>query len=142
MPFLEKTELKTVSTQPLIDKLTGADDSIVTDIIDESISLIKGKLSKYYDIDGIFAATGADRHKTVLKWLKDITIYELYERHTREQNLVAKRRRDEAMAELEKLNTGENYDRTLPKRETTTENTATESEDIRFGGSQRYSSIY
>lgn len=141
MSFLTKEELRTVSTIPIIDKLTAEDDTIITIIIDESISLMKGKLSKYYDVDAIFNATGDARHKTILKYLKDIAIYEIYERHTREQNLVAKRRRDEAMDELEKLNTGENYDRTLPAR-IDQQDTATESEDIRFGGNKRYNSAY
>ncbi len=141
MPFLIKDELKTVATSQTIDNLTANDDTIITDIIDESVSLMKGKLSKYYDVDAIFNATGATRHKTILKYLKDIAIYEIYERHTREQNLVTKRRRDEAMEELEKLNTGENYDRTLPAR-ITQQDTATESDDIRFGGNQRYNSAY
>ena len=140
--FLVQSELTTVSTAELINKLTGSDATIVPNIIDESISIMSGKLSKYYDIDAIFSATGDTRHKTILKWLKDITIYEIYERHTREQNSVAKRRRDEAMAELEKLNTGENYDRTLPPRDSSAEKTATQSDDIRFGGDFRYNSNY
>lgn len=141
MSFLVKTELKTVTTIPLIDKLTGADATVVEEIISESISVMTGKLSKYYDTDAIFSAIGDDRHKTVLKYLKDICKYEIYERCNQSSN-SAKMKRDEAMAELEKLNTGENYDRTLPKRTTTTENTATESDDIRFGGTQKFTSRY
>ena len=145
MAFLTKEELKTVAASEVINKLIGSDDTIAAVIIEESISLMKGKLSKFYDIEAIFNATGTSRHKTILKYLKDISIYEIYERHTREQNSVAKRRRDEAMAELEKLNTGENYDRTLPprtKEESTDPNTMTEGE-FRFGnGHIRYNSNY
>ena len=57
MAFLTKEELKTVSTTELINKLTANDDSIINDIIDESISLMRGYLSKYYDVDAIFSAT-------------------------------------------------------------------------------------
>ena len=142
MAFLTKEELKTVATVQLIDKLTAADDSIVNDIIDESISLIGGYLSKYYDVQNLFAAEGADRHLTVLKKLKDIAIYEIYERHTRETNAVAQRRYNEAMMWLEKLNTGEFSDATLPAILVDTDTASTKSTDMRFGGNTRFTSIY
>ncbi len=114
MAFLIKAELKTVASVPIIDKITNLDDGIVVDIIDESISLMKGFLSRRYDVELIFSKEGEERHKTVVKRLKDISIYEIYERHTREQNDVAARRYNEAMNWLEKLNTGEWSDSTLP----------------------------
>jgi len=141
MAFLTKEELKTVSTTELINKLTANDDSIIDDIIDESISLMKGYLSKYYDVELIFSTTGDNRHKTVLKKLKDIVIYEIYERHTREQNQVAKRRFDEAMLWLENLNKGEFYYRTLPAIPSTND-VANNSNDIRYGGYTRFTSKY
>lgn len=143
MAFLTKEELKTVSTTELIDKLTAQDDTIVDTIIAESISLMKGYLSKYYDVNAIFAATGNQRHQTVLKKLKDIVIFEIYERHTRELNHAAKRRFDEAMLWLENLNKGEFYDRTLPRLEPlASSDPATQSDDVRFGGYKRYHSNY
>lgn len=139
--FLILEELKTVSTLSIIEKLTAGDDTIVNQIIVESISKMKGYLSKYYNADAIFAAEGDNRHQTVLKNLKDICIYEIYEKHTREQNRVAQRRYDEAMLWLEKLNTGEFFDKTLPPL-TANDNTATESDDIRFGSGTKYKSNY
>jgi len=141
MAFLTKDELRTVSTTELIDKLTASDDTIVDTIIEESISLMKGYLSKYYNVEAIFSATGNNRHRTVLKKLKDIVIFEIYERHTREHNQAARRRFEEAMLWLENLNKGEFYDRTLPPIEQPAD-TATQSDDIRFGGYRRYYSTY
>lgn len=139
MAFLEKTELRTVASTTTIDKIIANDDTIVTDIINESIALMKSYLAKYYDIDAIFDAIDQERNLNVLKKLKDISIYEIYERHTREQNKVAMRRYSEAMLWLEKLNTGEYYDSTLPPRqiEDGTDISKT-SDDIRFGGNTRY----
>lgn len=142
MNFLDKNELGTVATISIIDKITGADVEVVSTIIDESISLMKGYLSRHYDIDAIFAAEGETRHKTVLKRLKDIVIYEVYERHTREQNAVAARRYNEAMKWLEELNSGENYDRTLPPKPPVVDETAGLSGDTRFGGNAKYESQY
>ncbi|MDY0207940.1 MAG: DUF1320 family protein [Pseudomonas sp.] len=141
MAFLIKTELGTVATMSVIDKLTGPDYALIEDIIDESISLMTGYLSRYYDTSAIFAAEGHERHKTVLKRLKDIVIYEIYERHTREQNAVAARRYNEAMKWLEELNSGEMADKTLPPIPPTTEPEGTTGE-TRFGGNKQYTSIY
>jgi phage gp36-like protein len=142
MAFLNKDELKTVATMQVIDMITAQDDSIVDDIIDESISLIKGYLSRYYDVELIFSQEGELRHKYVLKVLKDIAIYEIYERHTREQNAVAQRRYQEAMNWLEKLNTGEFSDLTLPLPNNDNADVSGENGDVRFGGNKQYQSNY
>lgn len=141
--FLEKSELKTVATVQQIDKITGLDDTIVTEIIDESIATMKSYLAKYYDVAVIFAATGTARHLTVLKWLKYIVIYEIYIRHTREMNVVAQSRYNEAMQWLERTNTGEFTDATLPLLpDVDDDDIAGNSGDVRFGSGTRYTSNY
>jgi phage gp36-like protein len=144
MDFLEKEELKTVATIAIIDKITAEDNDIVEQIIDESISLMKSYLSRFYDVDAIFSQTGDNRHKHILKILKDIVIYEIYERHTREQNLVAMRRYQEAMAWLEKINTGEFSDLTLPSSQPSGEDgdVSGETGDVRFGSNKKYGSVF
>lgn len=143
MAFLTKEELKTVSTLEIINKITNLDDGIVNDIIEESIDKMKGYLSRFYDVEAIFAAEGAERKKSILKRLKDIVIYEIYERHTREANQVAARRYAEAMDWLEKVGTGEQGDSTLPKKpDKTEEDVDGISGDTRFGGSGKYYSKY
>lgn len=104
--FLEKPELKTVATDEIINKIINNDDSIVTDIIDESIDVVATYLHQYYDTEVIFSKTGNDRNKTVLKHLKGIVIYEIYIRRTKIINEVAKSRYDEAMLWLEKVSEG------------------------------------
>ena len=46
--FLEKAELKTVATDEIINKIINNDDSIVTDIILESIDLMSSYLYQYF----------------------------------------------------------------------------------------------
>jgi phage gp36-like protein len=142
--FLTKEELKTVAQIGIIDKITGLDDEIAANIIDESIALMKGYLSRFYDVNAIFDATGGDRNLAVVKKLKDIVIYEIYERHTREQNASAQRRYAEAMLWLEKLNTGEFGDGTIPPapEPDPNEDIAGTTGDARFGGNKRYDSVY
>ena len=143
MAFLTKEELKTVSDINIVNKITNLDDSIVTDIIDESIDLMKSYLSRYYDAEAIFAAEGSGRKKHILKFLKDIVIYEVYERHTRDTNDVTARRYNIAMRWLEKINTGEQGDGTLPSKpdEPGEANDGTNG-DTRYGGNERYTSKY
>lgn len=139
--FITKEELKTVADIKIVDKITNLDNEIVYEIVDETISIMRGYLSKYYDIDAIFSAVGDQRNKTVLKRLKDIAIYEIYERHTRDQNKVAERRYGEAMNWLEKLNTGEFADKSLPPRPSETPSNQ-DGYDIRFGGNPKYKSSF
>lgn len=141
MAFLVKEELKTVADVNIINKIIDSDNSIVDDIITESIDKMKSYLSRYYNADAIFATEGAERKPSIVKRLKDIVIYEIYERHTREQNAVAMRRYAEAMDWLEKINTGELGDGTLPVKPNNDDDTGT-SGDTRFGGNKRYGSVY
>lgn len=143
MAFLTKEELKTVADINIVNKITNLDDGIVEDIIDESIDKMKSYLSRYYDAEAIFAAEGSARKKHVLKVLKDIVIYEVYERHTRDTNAVAARRYSEAMDWLVKINTGERGDGTLPsKPDDPGEVNDGTNGDTRYGGNKRYTSNY
>ena len=106
MAFLDKVELKTVATVDVVNLITNSDDTIVTEIIDESIDIMKSYLFKHFDTDIIFEAVGADRSRVIVKYLKDITIHEIYIRRTKQMNEVAKERFDEAMLWLEKVAKG------------------------------------
>lgn len=144
MAFLTKEELKTVSDINIVNKITALDDDIVNDIIDESIALMTSYLSRFYDATSIFAKENNERNKHIIKKLKDIVIYEVYERHSREPNAVAERRYNIAMRWLEKINTGEQGDGTLPtKPDEPGENENNGSTgDSRYGGGRKYGSIY
>lgn len=107
MAFLTKNELKTVATIEVVDLITNSDDSIVSEIISESIDLMQSYIFKYYNTEAIFSAVGNKRSKIVLKYLKDIVIHEIYIRRTKQRNEVAKERYDEAMLWLEKIAKGE-----------------------------------
>ena len=117
MSFLSKTELATVADPAIINLITGTTtgtDTIADQCIAEGISVMKSYLSRYYDVAAIFNATGDARDLTVLHHLKNIVIYEIWIRHSRNVNEVAKLRFDEAMNWLEKLNKGTFMIKTLP----------------------------
>ena len=139
--FLIKDELKTVSDIGIVDKITNLDDTIVSEIIEESIDLMKSYLSRYYDAEEIFSRTGDARKKAVLKKLKDIVIYEIYNRNKWGVDSATQNSYIEAINWLEKLNTGEFGDSTLPSVPLPGTDDGTEG-DTRFGGNKRYKSIY
>lgn len=106
MAFLDKAALKTVATVEVVNLITNSDDSIVTEIIAESIDIMKSYLFKHYDTDTIFTAEDPDKSRVIVKYLKDIAIHEIYIRRTKQMNEVAKLRFDEAMLWLEKVAKG------------------------------------
>ncbi|MDY3521984.1 DUF1320 family protein [Riemerella anatipestifer] len=113
--FLKIDELKTVATREVIDLITNGDNSIVEEIIAESIDLMKSYLFKHYDTTAIFEKEENERPKVLLKYLKDIVIHEIYIRRTKNMNEVAKTRYDEAMLWLEKIARG-TIEADLPKK--------------------------
>jgi phage gp36-like protein len=139
--FLEKEELKTVSDITIVNKITNLDDTIVEEIIEESIDLMKSYLSRFYDAEAIFDQTGNDRKKAIVKKLKDIVIFEIYNRNKWGVDSDTERSYAEAINWLEKLNTGEFGDSTLPSKPAPIPDDGT-SGDTRFGGNRRYNSIY
>ena len=141
MAFLIKAELKTVSDLAVVDIITNLDDTIITEIIAESISVMKGLLSRNYNAELIFSKTSDERDLTVLKYLKAIVIYEIYLRYTREINEAAAKRYEEAMLWLEQLNTGKLFIGTLPPIAGELPNTQN-GQDTRFGGDYRYNNMY
>ena len=104
--FLEKSELNTVATDEIINRIINGDDSIVEEIILESIDVVKSYLYQYFDTETIFSKIGAERNLTVLKHLKGIVIFEIYIRRTKMMNEVAKFRYNESIVWLEKVATG------------------------------------
>ncbi len=99
--FLSKDELKTVSTEELINKIINNDIDIVNEITFECIDVMSSYLADKYNVAQLFSATGNNRSKTVLKHLKAMVIYEIYARRSRTFNEVAKQRYDEAILWLE-----------------------------------------
>lgn len=138
--FLTKSELNTVANPDVIDIITKSNNTIVDNIIAESIDLMSSYLYKYYDTDAIFSAVGDDRSKIILKYLKDIVIHEIYIIRTKTMNEVAKMRYDEAMLWLEKMAKGE-IEANLPRKEIDTDGDGvpdTESSFMKLGSRKNH----
>jgi phage gp36-like protein len=105
--FLTQAELKTVSTVENINLIVNNDEEIVNTIIQECIDVMHTYLFKYYDADAIFAKEGEQRSRIIIKYLKDLSIYEIYMRRSKQANAVVEKRQEEAMIWLEKVAKGE-----------------------------------
>lgn len=105
--FLVKQELETVATIEIINLITNNKETIITDIIDESIDLFSTYLYQYYDTEKIFSQVGDNRSKTILKHLKAVVIFEVAKRRKSPISKYDEEAKDEAMLWLEKVSKGE-----------------------------------
>ena len=106
--FLTKEELKSVAPLQTIQAISSSDDEIITILIDENAALIASYLQGRYDTEAIFATENKARSVLIVKYLKDLVIYDLYTRqgqgHVGESIEL---RYKEAMQWLKKVSLGE-----------------------------------
>lgn len=75
--YLEIEELKTHAYDEEIGAIIRGDETIAYACIDMAIEFVSSKLMKHYKIDEIFATRGDARNPLILKYVKDIAIWEL-----------------------------------------------------------------
>lgn len=100
--FLEIDELKIPAS--LRSKL-GTDDDITAAIAD-AMDIVRNYLSTLYDCDKAFAATGDDRNKLLMRHIKSIVKYTLYENSSVAMNEVVDNNYAEAMKWLKDAGNG------------------------------------
>lgn len=62
----------------ILDALVRDDESLVEICEDRAIAEMRCYLSKRYDCDAIFSATGDDRHQLILMMALDIAVYHIF----------------------------------------------------------------
>lgn len=77
--FLTTADLDTSLYPEIKQAISRGQQAIVEHHINEALSYIESRLRAKYDISGEFAKTGTDRHPLLLKYVKDIAIYYLYD---------------------------------------------------------------
>ncbi|MDR0505460.1 MAG: DUF1320 domain-containing protein, partial [Dysgonamonadaceae bacterium] len=73
--FIELNDYDASIHREILDALTREDDSLVEICEDRAIAEMRGYLSRRYDVDAIFTATGANRNQLILMMATDIAIY-------------------------------------------------------------------
>ena len=105
--FIELTDYDASIHREILDALTREDESIVEICEDRTLAEMRGYLSRRYDCDRLFAATGRERNKLVLMMAVDITVYHIFCIHNpRNMSSVRKDRYDRAKEWLEAVADG------------------------------------
>lgn len=76
--FVQLTDYDASIHREILDALTRDDDAIVEICEDRAIAQMRCYLSRRYDCDAIFAATGDDRNQLVLMMVIDIAVYHIF----------------------------------------------------------------
>lgn len=84
--FITKPDYITNKREEEINQIIDDDDSILDEAEEEAIDEVRSFLFQRYDVDTIFALTGAARPKAVVRWVKHLVMYNIYSR-TSEDNM-------------------------------------------------------
>lgn len=78
--FITKADYQYQIKTYKLDQITEATDSILDNAEDEAIGQVTEFLSGRYDMNTEFAKSGANRNKALLRWVKCLVMYYIYER--------------------------------------------------------------
>ncbi|MDR0612394.1 MAG: DUF1320 domain-containing protein [Dysgonamonadaceae bacterium] len=102
--FIKLTDYDASIHREILDALTREDEAIVEICEDRAVATMRGYLSRRYDVDAIFAATGDERNQLVLMMALDITVYHVFCIHNPQKlSQVRKDRYDRAMEWLKQV---------------------------------------
>ena len=104
--FLSIDDLKTVSTENIIEDILGGDDNIIEDIVNDNIALMTDYLAVHYDCNAIFATEQKLRNRTILRYLKAMVLYDLYCSTGHNENEMARQRYEDALEWLQQIRNG------------------------------------
>lgn len=80
MSWLQKEDMKTTIRTYRLDQILDEDDSVFEEAALTAESDVNNALFQNYNTATIFNTSGNDRDKSVLKWVKVLTLYYIYER--------------------------------------------------------------
>jgi len=76
--FIELTDYDASIHREILDALTRDDVTLVEICEDRAIAEMRGYLSRRYDCDRIFSATGNERNQLILMMAIDIAVYHVF----------------------------------------------------------------
>jgi phage gp36-like protein len=76
--FIETTDYDASIHREVLDALTREDNALVEICEDRAVAEMRGYLSRRYDADAIFSATGTGRNQLVLMMAIDIAVYHVF----------------------------------------------------------------
>lgn len=78
--FITIDDYKSKLTDARLQQIIQGDEDILTECEATALAVIADHLAERYDTDSVFATTGADRPRNVMRWATNLIIYYLYER--------------------------------------------------------------
>jgi phage gp36-like protein len=102
--FIDLKDYDASIHREILDALTREDDAVVEICEDRAIAEMRCYLSKRYDCDKIFSATGEKRNQLVLMIAVDIAVYHIFTIHNpRNLSPIRKERYERAVKWLESV---------------------------------------
>lgn len=80
MAYLDRTDILYKIRDRRLDQLLDNDTSLLDTAVETAVAVVIDHLNSRYDTDTIFAKTGTDRDKQVIRWVANLALYYLYER--------------------------------------------------------------
>ncbi|KAA6351230.1 hypothetical protein EZS27_001376 [termite gut metagenome] len=102
--FIEQADYDASVHREILDALTREDETIVEICEDRAIAEMRGYLSRRYDCNRIFSATGANRNQLILMMAIDIAVYHIFCIHNPQKiSQIRKDRYDRAKEWLQQV---------------------------------------
>jgi phage gp36-like protein len=102
--FIELTDYDASIHREILDALTREDNAIVEICEDRAVAGMRGYLSRRYDVNAIFSASGDSRNQLVLMMAIDIAVYHIFCIHNPQKlSQVRKDRYERAMEWLKQV---------------------------------------
>jgi len=76
--FIELTDYDASIHREILDALVRDDETVIEICEDRAIAEMRGYLSRRYDSDRMFSATGSERNQLVLMMAIDIAVYHIF----------------------------------------------------------------
>lgn len=78
--FINKSDYYHRIQQARLEAIIQREDNLIEEAEETAIQVVRDALHNYYKVDEIFASSGADRPRNVLRWTTSLVLYYLYER--------------------------------------------------------------
>jgi len=85
MTFLTTDDFLMKMSEDIRNQITDTNNTILDDAELQATAIIQDAFFDKYDLDAEFAKTGDDRHRNLLRWMLNLTVYFIYERIPDEQ---------------------------------------------------------
>jgi len=80
MIYLTEGDFVAKISDNILEQILDGNNTILDEAEQSATAIIQDAFAQKYDLDAEFAKTGTDRHKNLLRWMLNLTLYFLYER--------------------------------------------------------------